>query len=371
MKIAVFHNFPPGGGKRTVFEQVKGLINLGHVIDVYELSNPQSYFWDLSALKCRMFKFDFSLFASHPPFLTRLEKDWRNLFVLSKVHRKIAQLINNGGYNVALIHSDKYTESPFILRYLTIPHIYHCHEWLRLGYEKELAFTERVILPKKIYELLTRQIRKLVDKSNAKSAQTIITNSKFTQNNILTAYDRQAVICHSGVDTDIFRPFTHKKKHILFMGQKNFVGGYEFVQKFFSLLPPKIKPRLQSFGFPKGRPDIHNDHLLAQAYSSALATLCVSYNEPFGLKSIESMACGTPVLAVNEGGYPESVIDGKNGWLLPRNPDLFAQKIIQLIKYPEISVQTGKAARKHVVRNWTWKRHVDQLEEILKHAVQS
>jgi len=48
----------------------------------------------------------------------------------------------------------------------------------------------------------------------------------------------------------------------------------------------------------------------------ARATLFpIRWNEPFGLVMIESMACGTPVLAFHEGAAPEVVSDGKTGYL--------------------------------------------------------
>jgi len=42
----------------------------------------------------------------------------------------------------------------------------------------------------------------------------------------------------------------------------------------------------------------------------------ISFNEPFGLSVIESMACGTPVIAFNRGSMPELIEDGKNGFLV-------------------------------------------------------
>jgi glycosyltransferase involved in cell wall biosynthesis len=41
----------------------------------------------------------------------------------------------------------------------------------------------------------------------------------------------------------------------------------------------------------------------------------IRWNEPFGMVMLESMACGTPVLAFPEGAAPEVVEDGKTGFL--------------------------------------------------------
>jgi glycosyltransferase involved in cell wall biosynthesis len=42
----------------------------------------------------------------------------------------------------------------------------------------------------------------------------------------------------------------------------------------------------------------------------------IHFNEPFGLSIVESMACGTPVIAFNKGSMPELIEPGRNGFLV-------------------------------------------------------
>jgi glycosyltransferase involved in cell wall biosynthesis len=42
----------------------------------------------------------------------------------------------------------------------------------------------------------------------------------------------------------------------------------------------------------------------------------INFNEPFGLSVIESMVCGTPVIAFNKGSMPELIEHGINGFLV-------------------------------------------------------
>ena len=50
-------------------------------------------------------------------------------------------------------------------------------------------------------------------------------------------------------------------------------------------------------------------------YRHARATLFpIRWGEPFGLILVESMACGTPIIALNRGAVPEIVVDGKTGF---------------------------------------------------------
>ncbi|MBI2579888.1 MAG: glycosyltransferase [Candidatus Aenigmarchaeota archaeon] len=52
---------------------------------------------------------------------------------------------------------------------------------------------------------------------------------------------------------------------------------------------------------------------LTGLYSRCTATLAAARDEDFGLVAVESMAAGKPCIAVNEGGFLETVKDGKSG----------------------------------------------------------
>ncbi len=52
-------------------------------------------------------------------------------------------------------------------------------------------------------------------------------------------------------------------------------------------------------------------------YRHARATLFpIQWGEPFGLVMVESMACGTPVIAFNRGAVPEIIVDNKTGFVV-------------------------------------------------------
>jgi len=62
--------------------------------------------------------------------------------------------------------------------------------------------------------------------------------------------------------------------------------------------------------------EISSDHK-KQWYRHARATLFpIQWGEPFGLVLVESMACGTPVIAFNKGAVPEIVVNGKTGFVV-------------------------------------------------------
>lgn len=55
------------------------------------------------------------------------------------------------------------------------------------------------------------------------------------------------------------------------------------------------------------------DKLLGGAYALLHP---IFFAEPFGLSVVESMACGTPVVAFNKGSMPELIENGKNGFIV-------------------------------------------------------
>ena len=50
----------------------------------------------------------------------------------------------------------------------------------------------------------------------------------------------------------------------------------------------------------------------------------INFNEPFGLSVIESMACGTPVIAFNRGSMSELIDNGENGFLVNNKDEAIA-----------------------------------------------
>jgi glycosyltransferase involved in cell wall biosynthesis len=77
-------------------------------------------------------------------------------------------------------------------------------------------------------------------------------------------------------------------------------------------------------------------------YRHARATLFpIQWGEPFGLVLVESMACGTPVIALNRGAVPEIVVDGKTGFVVD-STDAMIEAVSQIDK-----IDPGDC-RKHV-----------------------
>lgn len=364
MKIAIFENLPFGGALKVVSEEAKYL-SKNNDVDYYTLSNQEKNKMNLKYVN-NIFRYPFSLKQYSHSYSDRIMKDYKSFLTLKILHKDIARYINNQNYNVVLVHPDMYTESPYLLRYLKIPSVYYSHELLRIAYEDILQIDKNLFMLKRMYEKAVRMIRRKIDKINAKSASSIITNSIFIASKIKISYDTDATVCYPGVNTQLYYKSAAKEiSHILYIGGKNKLKGYDFASDSISKVDNKYNVKLNVLGYGSGDRMITNERILSKRYSKSLLLLCPAHDEPFGLVALESMACETPVLAVNEGGYKETIIDGVTGYLLPRDPKVFAEKIEYLYDHPDIARKMGKAGREHVKKNFTWEKHVKCIEKQL------
>ena len=80
-------------------------------------------------------------------------------------------------------------------------------------------------------------------------------------------------------------------------------------------------------------------------YRAADVTVMPSTYESFGLVAVESMACGTPVVASRVGGLATIVRDSENGALVPwRDPQLFADRIRPILMDPSYAAALRRGA---------------------------
>jgi glycosyltransferase involved in cell wall biosynthesis len=68
-------------------------------------------------------------------------------------------------------------------------------------------------------------------------------------------------------------------------------------------------------------------------YQIADVLICpVRWPEPFGRVALEAMACGTPVVAYNLGGFSDTILDGETGFLAaPGNMEDFTSKVKMIL----------------------------------------
>ncbi len=89
-------------------------------------------------------------------------------------------------------------------------------------------------------------------------------------------------------------------------------------------------------------------------YSAADACVIPSYYESFGLVALESLACGTPVVATDVGNLKSIIRQGETGYVVIDNaPHHLADKIALLLSRPSTDTKSTRSIRASVSR-FSW-----------------
>jgi len=140
-----------------------------------------------------------------------------------------------------------------------------------------------------------------------------------------------AATVYNGINTDEFTFRSEPKDYLLFFGRihpekgtsesiqiakqsgrKLIISGLIQHQEYFD---SKIKPFINDddIVFVGSSGPEKRNKLLGDAYALLHP---INFEEPFGLSVVESMLCGTPVVAFNKGSMPEVIVHEKTGFLV-------------------------------------------------------
>jgi glycosyltransferase involved in cell wall biosynthesis len=399
MKIAIYHNLLSGGAKRALYEFSSRLCSR-HQLDVFTLTSSNHDFADIRPFANQYRQYPFETGELYRSPLGRLNQivRIRDLARIEQLSRRIAQDIDSGGYDVAFVHPCLLENIPSVLHFLQkTPSVFFCQEPLRLLYEE---------MPARPYDLQESSTRKFAnrldplpglfrrtlknrDARNVRSAGRVLSNSDFIRQSIRRIYQVEAKVSRLGVDTRMFHQTNEPKQpFLLSVGSLTPLKGFDFLIRAIGCIPAdrrlplKIASNFQnpperdyltalagSLGVQLILLDGISDDLLVSLYNQATLTVYAPVREPFGFVAIESMACGTPVVAVSEGGVRETVLDGKVGLLVERSEERFAAAIQRLLDQPELAAEYGRNAREYAASQWTWERSVEILENYLNEMV--
>jgi glycosyltransferase involved in cell wall biosynthesis len=122
------------------------------------------------------------------------------------------------------------------------------------------------------------------------------------------------------------------------------------------------------------------DAELIRAYQGALCIVGASVyrsvfgsnhpnSELLGLALLEGMACGRPGIATDVASLPELIEDGVTGFIVPPNdPVAIREKIKWLMDHPSSADKMGAAARRRVLRLFTWDAAVAECLKAYRQA---
>jgi len=269
----------------------------------------------------------------------------------------------------------------------------HSHYWLSGWVGQQMAIEWRVphILTFHTLSLIKMQsragesepaTRHQVEQELMASADHIVAFSPHERDAMVRLYQADATrigLIPCGVDLSLFRPLDQQEvreklglngeKVLLYVGRIEPLKGLELLLHTAAQLQTFEQIRVLVVGGGAGR-DQEIDRLREMAkslnvdevfdfigrvdqqdlplyYNAADVCVVPSFYESFGLAALESMACGTPVVATRAGGLSTIIQHGRTGYLKAwRCPEAFASSLEMIISSRNLQHSMGLAARR-------------------------
>lgn len=208
-----------------------------------------------------------------------------------------------------------------------------------------------------------------------KKADQIFLNSEYGVEQLREVYELTGTIVYPGVAYEKFKPvkFEDKLPYLLTVCRlSKFKNVDVLIEALAKIKNKKIK--LWVIGDGEHRPELEalSDRLgvrdrvefvgpkphaeLPYYFARAQVFVLCSHAEPFGLVSIEALACGTPVIADNSGGPKEIVDQGVNGKLITCDVKGLTKALDEILGDSKTLKKMSEAARPSAQKKFSWER---------------
>jgi glycosyltransferase involved in cell wall biosynthesis len=375
VNVALFHHLPLGGGAiRVLAEYVR---RADHDFTLYTRRTETRGLLELDG-KLKVVRRPVAPATSD---VGRI----RELWALPGRGRELAAEIDAGGHDVAFCHVSDIVQAPEVLPWLRTPTLYYAPETMRAHAEPEPEFgrvhTLKARLTRAGLNPYERKRVRLNDR-DIQGADRVVTHSRFTASELRRVHGIEADVVPLGVDATDFTPGpVARERSVLAVGALHPLKGHQFLIDAVAAMPaPRpvlivvgdrghLEEPLRRHAAERGvaldlRQGIPFPELV-DLYRRAGVVACGQIREPFGLITLEGMATRAPVVAVDEGGFRETVRDGVTGLLAPRDPAAFAQALASVLDDPALAERLGAAGREEVERVWTWERTAAGYDALL------
>lgn len=385
MRILAIHGFLDKlrGAELTFTNMMISLKKRGHDVEIIVLGISDYHKNRLEANGIRIRNIEFKEFYLSKP-LSFLNSYFRLLNLLRAALIYRSHLRGNKGFDVLFAHH--YNYAPLSLLFAEMPKVYYCQEPPR-GFYEPTDDTRSMILRllSALKNFLPRTIEKGLDRYCVKHADLVLCNSNYSREYIWRSYGIYPITNYLGVDSEKFKPLNIEKQNlVLAVGAIHPKKAHDFVVRSIGLIAKEKRPNLVIVGSGTNedkkelmdlakekevsleiKSNIQTEEVV-ELYNKAKVAAIAYIREP----SIEpeALACGTPVVAVNEGGVPEA-INSEVGVLTRRDEGEFAKAVLYLLDNPQIAEQMGRQGIELVKKSYNWETCAENLENNFRKAI--
>lgn len=262
----------------------------------------------------------------------KLIPSWANLLLKYKnFHSALRFLIplvwesfDFSKYDVVILSSSGYLTKPVRIA-KNVKVVCYCHTPSRFlyGYDTSVEWKKYLIV--KIYGYIVGYFLRLYDFLGAKRVDQFIANSKNVAGRIKKFYRKDSVVIYPPVEIS---KITSQKRENFYLVVSRIVGekGIPMVMEAANKLGVKLKIVGEKAGLQWENSEIEkrksenteflgrvSDEERDQLMAKCLAFIVLERDVDFGITPVEAMTAGAPVVAYHNGGYLETVIEGKTG----------------------------------------------------------
>lgn len=232
------------------------------------------------------------------------------------------------------------------------PNLWYCYTPVRAFYDLRSETISRQ--PNQIIKHATALwigCHSQLDQRSVKNLERVIAISSNIQKRIKDFHGRSSELVYPPVDTGKFRfeeygdfwlsvnrIYPEKRIELQFEVFRELpdeklviVGGYaqgdhasDYHNRLIKNMPDNVEMR-----------GVVSEEELIDLYAHCKGLICTARDEDFGLTPVEAMASGKPVVAVNEGGFIETILQGRTGLLVKADKDELITAVKEISTDPE------------------------------------
>jgi len=281
---------------------------------------------------------------------------------------------------------------------------YDCEKWKEGCHDCPLLKGEGRLLvepkPSSRWDV-TRFVWRMKKKIYNASKLHIVVTTNWMRNNVNQGILKDSLsvnVISNGVDLDIYKPIDKQKARerlglpaketILLWGAAslgNLRKGYSYAARAVELIQNigKIEPLLVTMGKEKRMSEkytlgkvkhfgfVKDPARQALMYSAADLFICSTLADGQPQTAVESLACGTPVIAYDIGPMPELIQNGKTGFIVPEvSAESLAAVLEEALEDPEHLTEMGQSCREEAEQKYDLseqtKKYVELYEKVLE-----